>query len=558
MALLYSKSELEAIAQRLQCCAAEAANEALTGEVFMDHAKKTCGWNKFKFLKKASKILSEYVPGGVNVFTEPFAVENTIDPDLSSGFILKDAAVVNDILSPYYGYSFIVFGNDSTGETYIYILYNGELKFIMDSSLYSSPYMSFVQSVTYDNASDVLVLGAYDSIQEYDLSPLLLSIPEQPLAVSSASYPGVSHQYAAYNRIENTVMFSNTAGSEVYRYYSYSNFSTSIPVSSSPTYITTNTSNGQTWVVCGTLINVINAYSPFVSFNIDLTLSLGFIVSIERITYSRELNLFIVPYFNGIDYKVALLNSDGSVYTPQIYIDYLPVPQGLYYQQLEKYLVASEFAVVDITGNSSYYLETARILLNDTKNNKLIACSNTSEFATDPLRILVISALETEELACLTDDDVQNIIETAQHHCCDCCPAPIIYLDSSSFSENPATQAEEEVVPETLYRIYYGPSIQNNLAKLDPLELLTLGFVNRYQYQGIYSYYVVNPSVETIPSYLYYAIPLSMATPTGFFDANTALPVSMQAPYYSTYNGVTYQVYKSTSTYTTNISLQVI
>ena len=374
MALLYSKSELEAIAQRLQCCAAEAANEALTGEVFMDHAKKTCGWNKFKFLKKASKILSEYVPGGVNVFTEPFAVENTIDPGLSSGFILKDAAVVSDILSPYYGYSFIVFGNDSTGETYIYILYDGELKFIMDSSLYSSPYMSFVQSVTYDNGSDVLVLGAYDNIQEYDLSPLLLSIPEQPLAVSSASYPGVSHQYATYNRIENTVMFSNTAGSEVYRYYPYSNFSTSIPVPSSPTYITTNTSNGQTWVVCGTLITVINAYSPFVSFTIDLSLSLGFIVSIERLTYSRELDLFIVPYFNGIDYKVALLNSDGSVYTGQIYIDYNPVPQGLYYQQLEKYLVATEFAVIDITTNSSFYLESARILLNDTKNNKLIAC----------------------------------------------------------------------------------------------------------------------------------------------------------------------------------------
>ena len=128
MALLYSKSELEAIAQRLQCCAADAANEALAGEVFLDHAKKTCGWNKFKFLKKASKILSEYVPGGVYTDTGNFEIENTIDPELGETFTFKGATVVSDITSPYYGFAFALYGEPDTGETYMYVIYNAKAK----------------------------------------------------------------------------------------------------------------------------------------------------------------------------------------------------------------------------------------------------------------------------------------------------------------------------------------------------------------------------------------------------------------------------------------------
>lgn len=550
MALLYSKSELEAIAQRLQCCAADAAGEALTGEVFLDYAKKTCGWNKFKFLKRAVKILSEYVPGGTITSVAPFAIENIIDPTLDGTYSLKDAAIVEDILSPYYGFSFTVFGNND-GDTHIYIIYDGELYFVMDSSMYTAPYMQYIESVTYDNDLDMLVLGANDSIQEYDLSTLLLPIPTQPIAVSSTSYPGVAHDYAAYNRIDKTVLFSNPLASEVRRFYTFTNTSTAIAVSSTPSHIAVNSSNGQTWVVCGTTISVLNPYAIFVSSTIDLNLVLG-AVSVEKITYSRQLDLFLVPYSDGIIYKLALLNPDGSVYASNIYVGTTLVPQGLYYQQLQKYFTAEDFIVVNITDSVGYPLEVPRILLNDTKNNKIVISSNTSEFAEDPLRIIVLSAPETEDSLCLTDNDVQTIIETAQHYCCDCCPPPVVYLDSSSFSSNPATEAAEEVTPSQLFTIYYGSSEEDGLAKLDPLELLTLTSVNRYQYQGVYQYYL------TGESYLYYAIPLTMATPTGFFNASTGAVVPMQAPYYSTYNGTTYQVYRSVSTYTTNITLQVI
>jgi hypothetical protein len=550
MALLYSKSELEAIAQRLQCCAADAAGEALAGEVFLDHAKKTCGWNKFKFLKRAVKILSEYVPGGTVTSVAPFAIENTIDPTLDGTYSLKDAAIVEDILSPYYGFSFIVFGNND-GDTHIYIIYDGELYFVMDSSMYTAPYMQYIESVTYDNDSDVLVLGANGSIQEYDLSTLLLPVPVQPIAISSTSYPGVAHDYAAYNRIENTVFFSNTIASEVRRFYTFNNSVVTIPVGSTPSHIAVNSSNGQTWVVCGTIINVINTYAIFVSSTINLGTLLG-ATSIEKLIYSRQLDLFIIPYFDGFQYKLALLNPNGSVYSQSIYTTINTIGQGLYYQQLDKYFVAEDTVVININDSGYYYIDVPRIMLNDTKYNKIVVASNTSEFAENPLRIMILSAIEDEDTLCLTDNDVQNIIETAQHHCCDCCPAPIIYLDGASFSQNPAVDAAEEVTPAPLYTIYYGSSVIDGLGKLDPLELLTLTSVNRYQYPGIYQYYL-----NTF-SYLYYAIPSNIGAPTGFFNAVTGTTVSMNLPYKILLNGVWYSVYKSASMYSNNITLQII
>ena len=78
MALQYTKEELEAIATRLQCCAVDAANEALTGEVFQDAKKRKCGWYKFKYLQAASNILKEYYPGGLYPFKKNLTIENTI------------------------------------------------------------------------------------------------------------------------------------------------------------------------------------------------------------------------------------------------------------------------------------------------------------------------------------------------------------------------------------------------------------------------------------------------------------------------------------------------
>lgn len=568
MALLYSKSELEAIAQRLQCCAADAANEALAGEVFLDHAKKTCGWNKFKFLKKASKILSEYVPGGVYTDTGNFEIENTIDPELGETFTFKGATVVSDITSPYYGFAFALYGEPDTGETYMYVIYNGELHSVFSTADYSAPYMRYVQSVAYDHANEVLLLGTSNNIQEYDLAPLLNAIPGAPVASDSTSFPGTDNFYAAYNRINQTVYFTNSFPLQVKRFYTYGNFGIDIPLGgfTAPSSIEVNSSNGEVWVVCGTEIQVISPLTNLVTTTIDLASAFGATL-VNKITYDRESDYFLVPWFDGLGgNNVALLKgSDYSVVTSNMQYPLnnpTNVYQAIYHQQSGEYLISDDYNTLVYPVNYSFFIELPRTVLNDTKNNKVLVFTEncvenpldpfTPLCSTTPFRINVLSRPQEEVTLCLNDNDVQTIIETAQHHCCDCCPAPVIQLDYSSFSDNPATEASEDVIPATLYTLYYGSSTDSGLAKLDPLELLTLSSVNRYQYQGVYQYY------SSTPSYLYFALPLNMGVPTGFFNVSTGTPVTMDAPYNSVYNGVLYKVYKSTSTYSTNISLQVI
>jgi hypothetical protein len=568
MALLYSKSELELIAQRLQCCAADAANEALAGEVFMDYAKKACGWNKFKFLKKASKILSEYVPGGIYTETGNLEVENTIDPDLEETFQFKGATIVSDITSPYYGFAFGIYGEPDTGETYMYVIYNGELHSVFSTADYSAPYMRFIQSIAYDHASEVLLLGASSNIQEYDLAPLLNTIPQAPTASSTTSFPSTDNFYAAYNRINQTVYFTNSFPLQIKKFFTYGNFGIDIPLGgfSVPSSIEVNSSNGEIWVVCGTEIQVVSPSTNLVTTTIDLASAFGATL-VNKITYDRESDYFLVPWFDGLGgNNVALLKgSDYSVFTSNLQApssNPTNIYQAIYYQQLGQYVIGDDFNTTVFPDNYAFSAELSRTLLNDTKNNKVLIFTEncvvnpldpfTPLCSTTPFRITVLSSPEEEVTLCLNDDDVQTIIETAQHHCCDCCPAPIIQLDYSSFSENPATEASEDPVPGTLYTLYYGSSTESGLAKLDPLELLTLTSINRYQYQGVYPYYV---SAE---SYLYFAIPFNMGVPGGFFDVSNGTPVTMDAPYNVTYNSVLYKVYKSTLTYNTNISIQVI
>jgi hypothetical protein len=556
MALRYTKDELEQISVRLQCCAVDAAKEALTAEMFLDREKNKCAWNKFKFLQRTSNILKEYIPGGLYTYQEPLAIENEINPSLSETYQFKGATVVDDILSPYYGFAFSVYGEPDTGDTFIYVIYNGELHSIVNTVDYTAPYMRYIQSIAYDSTDDVLLLGASASIQEYSLAPLLLPSPGAPTALGNISFPSTDNFYAAHNRISNATYFSNTFPAEVKKYFN-TGFSSNIPVSSTPTHIAVNSLNGETWVVCGTDINIINPFTNTVTAVIDMILALG-AYQINKITFSPQLNMFIVPWFDGVfTYRTALMNPDGTVYTGDIYQDSNTIYQGIYYQQLEKYIVGADYQTTVLPDNYGFSTEFVRTILNDTKNDKVIICTENcipNPFdpfsplcSSTPFRITILSAEKEEVPLCLNDADITGLLETAQHYCCDCCPNPVVSIANQY--DNPFAP-EPLVVPGELKKIYYGYTEDAEIAKNNPQSVLLMANVNRYNYQGVYNPY--NPA----PAYIVFALPVSMGIPSGFLNHVTSGIITM-VPTVVLYSGVPYRLYVSTVLQPTNISLEV-
>lgn len=556
MALRYTKDELEKISVRLQCCAVDAAKEALTAEMFLDREKNKCAWNKFKFLQRTSSILKEYIPGGIYTYQEPLGIENTITPMLGETYTFKGATIVDDITSPYYGFAFSVYGEPDTGDTFIYIIYNGELHSIVNTIAYAAPYMSFVHSIAYDNNNDVLLLGASSTIQEYDLAPLLLPSPGAPTAIGFMPLPGTTPFYAAYNRINDTTYFTNTFPFEVRRYYN-TGFSFTIPVSGIPTHLAVNSLNGETWVVCGTDINIIHPFTNTVIAVIDLFTAIG-ASEIYKITYSPQLNLFIVPYFDGVfTYRTALFNIDGTVYNVDIYQDSNNIYQGIYYQQLQKYIIGGTYGTNVLPDNYVFGTELVRTILNDTKYDKIIICTQNcmpnpfdpfSQICSfNPFQITILSAEKEEVPLCLNDSDIEGLLETAQHYCCDCCPNPVITIANQY--DNPFAP-EPLVVPGELKKIYYGYTDDAEIAKTNPQSVTLMASVNRYNFQGVYNPY--NPT----SAYIVFALPVSMGIPTGFLNHVTSGIITM-VPLIVLYSGVPYRLYVSTNLLPTNFSLEV-
>jgi len=555
MALRYTKDELEQISVRLQCCAVDAAKEALTAEMFLDREKNKCAWNKFKFLQRTSNILKEYIPGGLYTYQEPLAIENEINPILNETYEFKGATIVDDILSPYYGFAFSVYSDPDSGDTYIYIIYKGELYALANTLTYAAPYMRFIESIAYDSTNDVLLLGAGGTIQEYSLAPLLLPNPGAPTATGFVSFPS-SNIDAAYNRINNTTYFINTFPFEVRKYYN-TGFSYTIPVSGTPSHVAVNSLSGEIWVVCGTDINIINPFTDTVTTVVDLFVGLGASL-INKITFSAQLNMFIVPWFDGIfTYRTALLNADGTVYNTDIYQDANNIYQGIYYQQLQKYIIGGDYQTTVLPDNYGFGTELVRTILNDTKYDKVIICTDdcvpnpfdpgSPICSSTPFRITILSAEKEEVPLCLNDADITGLLETAQHYCCDCCPNPVVSIANQY--DNPFAP-EPLVVPGELKKIYYGYTEDAEIAKNNPQSVLLMANVNRYNYQGVYNPY--NPA----PAYIVFALPVSMGIPSGFLNHVTSGIVTM-VPTMVLYSGVPYRLYVSTALQPTNISLEV-
>lgn len=554
MALRYTKDELEKISVRLQCCAVDAAKEALTAEMFLDREKNKCAWNKFKFLQRTSSILKEYIPGGMYTYTEPFTIENEINPLLGETYVFKGATIVEDITSDYYGFAFVVFGEPDTGDTFIYVIYNGELHAILNTIAYSAPYMRFIQSVAYDSSNEVLLLGASGSIQEYDLAPLLLPSPAAPTATGYVTLPSTSNFYSAFNRINNTTYFTNSIPAPVVKKYYNTGYSFDIGVGFNPTHVAVNKLNGEVWVVCGTDINIVHPFTDTVIAVVDLFVTFG-ATQINKIEFSSELNLFIVPWFDGIfTYRVALLNPDGTVYTSDIFQDANNIYHGIYYQQLCKYIIGGDYTTTILPDNYGFSTELVRTILNDTKFDKVLVCTDNYTqtpfgpvYSSTPFRITVLSAVQEEEPLCLNDSDIEGLLETAQHYCCDCCPNPVVSIANQY--DNPFAP-EPLVVPGELKKIYYGYTDDAEIAKTNPQSVTLMASVNRYDFQGVYNPY--NPT----SAYIVFALPVSMGIPTGFLNHVTSGIITM-VPLVVLYSGVPYRLYVSTALQPTNFSLEV-
>lgn len=573
MALGYTKEDLEKISTRLQCCAVDAAKEALTAEMFLDHVKKECAWNKFKFIQKTSDVLANYIPGGMSTYKNPYEIINVISTNLDIspgiGFFLWDAITINDQLSPYYGFTFVLYGQAFFSDCFIFVLKEGEFFTLLGTIDYAPPYMTNLRTLAYDSHNDVLVAAGYNKIEKYNLAPLLNPTPSVPIPISTTVTSSILPQYSAYNRIDHCVYFSDGASSIVIKYDFISNFATSIdlstvfPAAPSTTYVDVDGVTGTVWFVSGTSIYTVTPlpsgppYIPNVpAFLTDLSTVVGInAVTIERISYSYQLNKFLVPYsangLYGLYYDVALLNPDGSVYLPSLTYasNPLPIYHSIYYQQDSEYFLAFQDYVQTIV-NSKYLgpIPEPRIILNEQKSGKIIVCSTfVPDMSGEPLTITVIDSTEEKESLCLNDDEVSTMLETVQHYCCDCCPSPTWPIE---YSANDPFVPPSEVIPGTLRILYYGSSEDPGLYT-DASAILAMTDINRYEVPGVYNIY------NTDGQYIYFAVPTSMGL-FSFLDNTTGMMVSMSLPGAPlTINGVSYNIFCSDTPYTANLSLKV-
>lgn len=558
MALQYTKSQLENISKRLQCCAADAAMESLTGEVFLDHEKETCGWNKFKFLTRASKILKDYIPGGLYTYDEPFVREAMIDTELPGSFICVDSAVVEDINSPFYGFSFIMYHDYALPviNSYLFVIRNGELHSVFSTADYAAPYFDGMASVTFDSNSGYLVLAGNLTIQRFDPAPLLNDIPLPPIPLSNmATPPGAYVEAGVFNYINNESYFIGNAFDKVIKYNAVSNtyITITLPVTPSFLNIALDYSTGRIWVSGDNNIYVIDPYTNAIINTIDISVLFSGFLYIGRLTFDRENNRFLVPIFDGgITGSVKLFDISGVPYPGDAYTDGTYLDQAFYYPRTSDYIITYYNDGFFVKNGPFFSLDFPKKILFDRKNDKLIV-GGYVPFGQTTSRIHVFNSPYTQEELCLTDNDVQTLIETAQKHCCDCCGPEVINIDYDAFSNSPLTEASEQSFPEELFTLYYGKSTNANLGKADPAAILTLTAVNRYTFTGTYNYYVSGS-----PSYLYFAVPVALGIPNGFYDAVTGAAIAMQAPYILTYLGISYRMYQSVTTYTSNISLKVI
>lgn len=552
MALNYSKQDLENISVRLECCAVDAAKEAFTADMYLDTEKKNCAWGKYKFLQRASNILREYVPGGQYTYEGLYEIER-INSIPFAGYVLKDAICVDDILSPYYGFCFALY-QDVSGNSAIYVMKEGVPKTPITTSLYSNPYFISVNSLAYDSNTDNLIVGCNSFIQEYDLSPLLTpSYSGPPVPIGLTPVLAADNFDAAYNHVNNNVYFTQSAAADILKYDPTTNTVISIVLGASSSFIEANSSTGEVWVVIGNKIKIIDLFDT-----VTATLNLGALVSavsIGRISYSYQLGKFIVPYFNGSLYKVGVFNSDGTVYIPSIWSSATVTSYGMYYHQDAEYFIGNDVSVEALVSQQSItdtLLLYTGILLNETKSNKIITCSNYFDPEVedvDPYPIHVISRETETESLCLNDNDIQSVIETAQHHCCDCCQTT---LDTNTLFTEPSEPGGGGNTGDR-FTVYYGASDIAQAGKTDPTQITSLNSALRYQLAGTYNY-----TTLLTGSYLYFAYPTAQYTPTITFEnAVTNAPILFNAPYTIYISGLLHTIHQSQSTYNTAISLKV-
>jgi hypothetical protein len=542
MALQYTKEELEAIATRLQCCAVDAANEALTGEVFQDAEKKKCGWNKFKYLQGASNILKNYYPGGLYPFTQNLTVENTIVAE-STPYTFRCATSVDNHLSPFHGFSFVVFGDVFTGDTLVYVIKDGDLYSIFGTNAYPG-ILTNISSVVYDGKSHNLIFGAYENVHEFDISPLLNDPIEAPIAVSTTYMAASTNDALIYNYVDKFIYVLDIANAQVIQFDTSTDTFATAALPNSPNNSNSmelNRVTGDLWIANnGPDITIIDMSGMIVS-----TFSVTGALYIYSITYNTNTNQFIVSYFTGLTNKVMLYKNDGTPVGGSILQNSESINDALYYNYNDNYFVAI-YPELLVANNPSIALEGTLKLIQDVNTNRVLAIGTSYAYDSQTNYISVISVPTDAE--CLTDDDVEDIIEMSQQLCCDCCPAPSYQAD---YSEAIVTENTPAVTPTTLYKIYYGTSSIYGLGKVSPSQLATLTSINRYEIPGIYNYYA-GSSV-----YLYFAVPEGAPLPTSFYDLVTSSLLAMLAPYKVTIDGVIYKVYQSTASHSTNFSLSI-
>lgn len=372
MALDYTKEELEAIALRLQCCAADAAHTAMGADMYLDEDKKTCEWNKYKYLKRVSGILREYIPGGIYSFRGPIEVENEIEVPLSDDYEFRSAVCVDDVLSPIFGYSFVMFTSVSTGRGYMYVIYDGQLHDIVDSNAYPIPYFRNTNSITHDHHNDFLVMGTNTEIQKADADQEASQPPSAPSIAGVFSSVGSDYKYSVYNPRNKYVYFSNTFANQLVKYKADTNSVTTINVPGAIGKLAVNTNSGQVIVIAGSTLQLVHPVTNVLT-PLNLAVLLG-AVTVDNVIYNTLTNRIVVQYNDGASNNIAILSSTGVVISPSIYSTFDIIGDILHYPTLDLYLVATSLQIEVVDANTLDVI-TVSELLHDKKNDKIIAIS---------------------------------------------------------------------------------------------------------------------------------------------------------------------------------------
>lgn len=373
---------------------------------------------------------------------------------------------------------------------------------------------------------------------------------------------------AVWNPVNNRIYLTQGAASQTPNSLRYYDTAFTFPYAQNGTLtgaweLTVNTNSGDIWVCGAQDVYIVNTANALID-----TIAGAANIKPVAITYNPNDDIMYVVFRNSLAPATSFVRSyDGTthaVITPSLYTVSIDATSGaIFYSNIFNVLfVNNQYAqlhtdVIELDGTLKTSIPITSKSENvyfaeDVKNNKVWSISSENTVAEDStvLRYFELGSEGEESISALFYGGVDPVISTGDENCLsqDQVNAGVQKLNKECVGCT--TDVEPQVIPPsgTQYVIYYGKS---TLTTLTDSQVEALGSVTATTYIGTYNY------VAGALTYVYFAYPQILGTPSRFKDLLGGMDVVMETPFSVTINDVIYTVYRSYYTLSSTQSMEV-